>query len=675
MKKPQRPTSPASAPVLLHSWLKNALDLHKSKRFDEARAVLDRVLQMAARHPTALHLKGLGYAAQEQYRQALTWLEAAARLTPDDPMVCMNLANAYKETGQWEAALVQYDKALQLRPDYAPAFYNRGVVLMGMNRLRAAVEDFKRSAEITPNVPEPYLGGAQAYNRLGEHMAARFCLSKLYGLQNKPLDSLYLEGTVLREMERLPEAAEVFGRVYAADPEFRSTSGFLAALKRYLCDWDDQQRLLEPLLRQLLNGKCGTTPFDLLALADDPQAQQRCARLALEPLEPMRKLLPAIPARQKKSKIKVGYYSADYFNHATMFLMAELFELHDRDAFEWIAFSFGPAADDTMHRRAQQSFDQFIDVREMSDLELAKLSREMEIDIAVDLKGHTKDNRAGAFVIRLAPIQVSYIGFPGTLGMAEMDYIVADPVVLPEAEFPYYDEKVVQLPHSYQVNDRKRKIADETPARVFVGLPETGFVFCCFNNNYKITPEVMDLWARILAAVPGSVLWLLQSNPTSMENLCREAEHRGIERHRLVFAPKMPNDVHLARHRLADLFLDTWPYNAHTTTSDALWAGVPVLACPGRAFASRVAASLVTAAGLPEMVVDSPQAYVDTAVALAHDPERLSALKAKLLRARTEAPLFDTERFARHIEAAYKTMYERYHAGLPPDHIRVQANA
>jgi predicted O-linked N-acetylglucosamine transferase (SPINDLY family) len=351
--------------------------------------------------------------------------------------------------------------------------------------------------------------------------------------------------------------------------------------------------------------------------------------------------------------------------------MAGLFEQHNKDKFELFAISFGPATKDEMQQRLALSFDQFVEVQNRTDKDIAALCRSLEIDIAIDLKGFTQDSRVGIFSHRAAPIQVNYLGYPGTMGTDYIDYLIADKVLIPEASAPYFTEKIVYLPNSYQVNDAKRRISDTVFIREELGLPASGFVFCCFNNNYKIMPDTFDSWMRILQRVDGSVLWLFEDNPTAALNLRKEADLRGVNPERLVFAPRLPLAEHLARHRAADLFIDTFPYNAHTTASDALWAGLPVLTRTGESFASRVAASLLIAIDLPELITSTQEEYDALAIALATHPERLLAVKQKLARNRLTTPLFDTGLFTQHIEDAYTQMYQRYHAGLEPDHLYV----
>jgi predicted O-linked N-acetylglucosamine transferase (SPINDLY family) len=369
------------------------------------------------------------------------------------------------------------------------------------------------------------------------------------------------------------------------------------------------------------------------------------------------------------NKIHIAYLSADFHNHATSQLAVEMFERHDRERFEVTAISFGPDQQDAMRKRLVRAFDRFEDVRHLSDLEVAARCRELEVDIAIDLKAYLQDRRPGILAERCAPIQVNWLAFPGTMASPYIDYIVADRTLITPEDLPFYSEKVIWLPDSYQVNDRQRSIAADVVTRTECGLPEEGFVFCCFNNSFKIRPDTFDVWMRILKRTPGSVLWLLGESPVTTENLKREAASRGVEPNRLVFASRMPGAAHLARHRAADLFLDTWPCNAHTTASDALWAGLPVLTRIGGSFSSRVASSLLRAVGLPTLIMRTNEAYEDMAVALANRPEELGSLKQHLRENRENCPLFDSARFTRQIEEAFQQVMQRYWAGLAPDNV------
>jgi predicted O-linked N-acetylglucosamine transferase (SPINDLY family) len=388
----------------------------------------------------------------------------------------------------------------------------------------------------------------------------------------------------------------------------------------------------------------------------------------------LQKPLPATAKpSQKPECLRIGYFSADFHNHATMHLMAQIFALHDKSRFEILAYSYGPDRQDEMRKKLLGAVDVFHDVREMNDLQIVDLARTEKLDIAIDLKGFTQNERLGPFAYGLAPVQISYLGYPGTLGADFIDYIVADAVVIPGDKRPHYSEQIIYLPNTYQPTDNTRIISDKIITRGDMGLPSDGFVFCCFNNNYKISLKEFDIWMRLLGKVESSVLWLLKSNNWAEQNLKREAEARGISSERLVFAERVPQAEHLARQKLADLFLDTFNVNAHTTTSDALWAGLPVVTKLGEGFAARVAGSLLTAIGLPELITQSEEAYEALALALATDPNELAKIKSKLEANRLTQPLFDSAMYTRHLETGYQMAYDRYFTGNSPDAIIVAA--
>jgi len=442
----------------------------------------------------------------------------------------------------------------------------------------------------------------------------------------------------------------------------------------HLCIWDDLPNSLNELTKKINNNEKVITPFALLALIDDPEIQRKTAEICVNDKHPKSYVLPEIGLYPKHKKIRIGYFSADFHNHATMHLMAELFECHDKKKFELIAFSFGPDQQDQWRKRILLCFDQFVDVRLKSDREISLLARKMEIDIAIDLKGFTQDCQPNIFAEGSAPIQVSYLGYPGTMAANYMDYLIADHTLIPEEKQQHYSEKIVYMPGSYQVNVSKRSVSKASLLRHELGLPNTGFIFCCFNNNYKIIPSVFTGWMRILEAVEDSVLWLFSNygNTSTTKNLKKEAREFGINEDRLVFATYMPIEEHLNRIKQADLFIDTLPYNAHTTTSDALRMGLPVLTCIGNSFASRVAASLLNAVNLPELITINQEQYESLAIELATNPEKLKIIKDKLVSNLSTAPLYNTPLFTRHLESAYSMMYDRYQRGLDPDHIYVK---
>ena len=486
-------------------------------------------------------------------------------------------------------------------------------------------------------------------------------------------EAYFNQGVTFGELKRYDDALVSFDRAIQLNPEMNYLLGDFISTKMHLCDWGNLDVLVNQLTGNIIKQKLATTPFITLALIDNPKLQKQSAEIYINDKHPISNTLPNINKYPKHQKIRIGYFSADFHNHATMHLMAELFEYHDKSKFELIAFSFGPDVQDEWRQKAISSFDQFIDVRNKSDIEVASLARELTIDIAVDLKGFTQNERANIFAHSAAPIQVNYLGYPGTMGAEYMDYIIADPILIPEDNREHYSEKIAYLPNSYQVNVKERLISDKVLSRKGVGLPDNAFVFCSFNNNYKITPETFDCWMRILQVVEGSVLWIFKSHETAVENIKKEAELRGIDSSRLVFASFLPVEEHLKRIQLADLFLDTLPYNAHTTASDALRVGLPLLTLIGESFASRVAASLLNAVGLPELITATKEAYESLAIELATNPEQLRMIKDKLVRNLPTSLLYNTKLFTQHIELAYQEMHQRYQDDLTPDHIYIKS--
>jgi len=440
----------------------------------------------------------------------------------------------------------------------------------------------------------------------------------------------------------------------------------------HLCLWDDVENRLHELTNKINNDEKVIGPFQLQALIDDPEIQRKTTEIYANEKFPKRYVLLEIGRYSKHKKIRIGYFSADFRDHPAAFLTAELYEVHDRERFEIHAFSFGPDTQDEMNLRIKTGVDHFHDVRTMSYKDTAMLARSVELDIAVDLGGYTANCRTGIFAMSAAPIQIGYIGYLGTMAANYMDYLIADQTIIPEENQKYYSEKIVYMPHSYQVNDSTHSLLATIFTRQDVGLPSTGFVFCCFNNTFKITPTTFDSWARILKRVDGSVLLIYADNESAKTNLAKEIVLRGIDASRLIFGEQLPVPEYLARYRVADLFLDTHPYNAGTTASDALRMGLPVLTCIGNSFASRMAASLLKAVNLPELITTTQEQYESLAIELATNPEKLTIIKTKLANNLATAPLYDTPLFTRHLESAYVEMYDRYQNGLEPEHIYVE---
>ena len=643
----------------------------QSGNLEESIKFFSKSLQLDANQPIAYYNYGMALQKAEKYKEALSAYNCATELKSDFAQVYLNRGITYYELKYYDDALANYEHAIQCKPDYAEAYSNRGVTYNALKRYDDALADYDYAIQLKPDYAEAYSNRGNTYSELKRDDDA--LVSYNYAIQIKPdyAEAYSNRGATFVELKRYDDALASYDHAIQLKPEIDYLLGNLIHTKMHLCDWDKFHTLINQLTESIVKHEIATAPFITLALIDNPELQKQSAEIYLNDKHPISNVLPKVSLYPKHQKIRIGYFSADFHNHATMHLMAEFFESHDKDKFELIAFSFGPDQQDEWRQKAISSFDQFIDVRTKSDIEVASIARELAIDIAVDLKGFTQDARVSIFAHRAAPIQVNYLGYPGTMGAQYIDYIIADPILIAADKRQYYSEKIAYLPNSYQVNVKERLISDKAISRKDVGLPENDFVFCSFNNNYKITPDIFDRWMRILQSVEGSVLWLLKSNDTTIVNLKKEAEFRGVDSSRLVFASFLPIEEHLKRIQLADLFLDTLPYNAHTTASDALRVGLPVITQIGESFVSRVVASLLNTVGLPELITATPKAYESLAIELATNPEQLEKIKTKLVGNLSTSPLYNTKLFAHHIELAYQDMYKRYQDKLTPDHIYV----
>lgn len=613
-----------------------------------------RALARDAGDLDALRLLGASLLFQERFQEALEPLRFAHQQGPGRG-TGHRLGYCYLALGDFGSAVQVLEREVQAYPDLINARTALGVALVQLSRREEALPVFLEAARLDPGSAEAHTNAGNVLAELGRHEEALAHLRQAVCAQPGLADLHFNLGVALQRLKRHEEAAQSLQAALAIAPRMPYALGHRVWNELASCRWAALEDEVAELRRQVRNEGIPAAPFTLVGATDDAQAQRRCAELHV------RASLTAPPPLwrgepYRHARIRVAYLSADFCEHATAYLAAGLFERHDRSAFETVAVSYGPDDGSPMRARLTRAFDRFVDVRTLDDARVARLLREMEIDIAVDLKGHTTDARFGILAHRPAPVQVAYLGYPGTCGAGFIDYVLADRFVLPEAEQRHWTEKVVYLPDCYQVNDATRAISERVPGRAAAGLPEAGFVFCCFNNSYKVRAPLFEVWMRLLRELRGSVLWLLEDNAPARRNLEREARARGVDPARLVFGPRLPHAEHLARHRLADLFLDTLPCNAHTGASDALWAGLPLLTCAGGTFAGRVAGSLLHAAGLPELVTRSLIDYEALALQLARDPRRLAELRQRLALARGTAPLFDTDRFRRHLEAAYREM-------------------
>jgi predicted O-linked N-acetylglucosamine transferase (SPINDLY family) len=635
----------------------------------DAVELIRKAVDVDPRNPNkAAALSNLGIALSESGRasEALACFERSLALAPRNAETLYNLGNARMAMRQYDEALASYDRALALKPDHVAALNNRGNALSALRRAQDALASFDRAIALRPDFADAHSNRADALLALQRPDEALASADRALGLKPGLAEAINSRGNALRGLKRYDEAARAFAQLGGSGRQFDHALGDLVDCELRSCDWTHFAAHAAQVSAAVVQGRRAALPWVFLGVSGSAAAQLACARTFVAERFPASVTPLWRGERYRHDRIRVAYLSADFHEHATAHLIAGLFEEHDATRFELTAVSFGPDTNDPMRERLRRAFPRFLDVRDRSDRDVAGTLRESEIDIAVDLKGFTANSRTGTLALRAAPLQVNYLGYPGTMGAPYIDYIIADRHVIPPEHDVHYAEKVVRLPDAYQVNDSKRRIAEAAPTRAQAGLPEAGFVFCCFNSNYKITPEIFAIWMRLVERVPGSVLWLLEGNALASENLRREARRLGVGSDRLIFAPTLPAEEHLARHRLADLFLDTRPVNAHTTASDALWTGLPLVTCTDGAFAGRVGASLLHAVGLPELVAHRVEQYEAIALRLATTPALLSEVRARLVENRRTHPLFDTGRYRRHLEAAYTLMWERYQRGLAP---------
>lgn len=645
--------------------LDDAIAQLRNGRIAEAARICKSLLKADRGNQDALYILAVAEMQNQRFHEADELLARLLALNPKIALAWANRGNARIALKDPEGAVAAFDGAIAAEPMFVEAHFNRAKLLKDLGRLEDALAGYDRCLALAPAFVDALMNRGNVLGMLGRHAEALACYDQCLALQPGLLEAHYNRGNVLMRLGRHEEARASYGRAVALNPAFSEAYFARCHAKIMLCDWTDFATENERIKAAIEKATGPLPAFHLLARLSAAE-QLRSARSHVAqtcpPSEPLWR-----GERYAHERIRLAYLSADFRDHPVALLTAGLFEQHERSRFEVVGISFGRDDASPVRGRLKKSFDRFIEVQAMSDEDIARLLREHEIDIAVDLNGFTSGGRPAVFARRPAPVQVNYLGYAGTLGSDHWDYIIADRFVVPDEDRRHFAEKVVQMPHTFMVNDGARKLAERVPSRPEAGLPETGFVFCCFNNAFKITPDAFDVWMRLLRQVEGSVLWLSNPNANAAGNLRQEAEARGVAAERLIFAPKMAlNEDHLARMRLADLFIDTFHFNAHATAADALWAGVPVLTCSGATFASRVAGSLLGAVGLPELVTHSPQDYAALALRLARDRDALSGVRQTLARNRDRLALFDTKRFARHLEAAYIRMWELAQAGARP---------
>lgn len=611
----QRPAKSTANPAISHA-LSQAISHFERGNFQVAVTICQRILQSEPSNHSAMTLLGVLAFYAGNIQLAIQLLERSIALQPSQPDAHNNLGEIYRASGNYQHAFASFEKALKLNPQHVGALVNYGNVLQDVYQYENAISAYQRALKIQP-----------------DHAGALSNLANVY-----------------QQLYRHEDAIATFTRLLAIAPDYDWARGGRMYSRIHCCDWESYEEEVALIAREVAAGKRPIKVFELRPMSDSPELELKCARTFAQAMYPTEAQPHVVPHGEK---IKVAYVSGDFRQHPVSQLLVEVLEQHDRSKFEIIGISLGPDDKSEIRSRITQAFDRFIDVRQQSDQQVAELLRSMNVQIAVDLMGYTTHARPAIFAKHAAPIQIGYLGYAGTTGAEYMDFIIADDVIIPEAHNQYFSEKVLRLPRPLLPRDTK-VTAGAIPTRSEARLPEHGFVFCAFNNHYKITPRTFDVWMRLLQKMEDSVLWLSDANPIVKNNLRKEAERRGISADRIVFAKRTEKlEDHLARHALADLFLDTLPYNAHTTASDALWAGLPVVTCMGKTFAARVAASLLQSLELPQLMTESLEAYEKLALELALDADRLAALKAKLAANKVALPAFDACDYARNLEQVY----------------------
>ena len=654
----------------IQEHFKELIHLYNLENFELVLSKINKIIGLFPNAYELFNLQGVCNAALQRHSSAIDSYKQAIKIKPNYPEVYYNMGVSQQNQSDLAGAIDSYKHAIQIKPNYAGAYYNIGTALRDQGDLAAAIDSYKQAIQIKPDYADAYYNMGISFKEHGDLAAAIDSYKRAIKIKPDYTDAYYNMGNAQSEQGDLAEAIDSYKQALKIMPDYQIACAAKLYRQAHICDWvgieNDKKQIPE-----LGTSTQRVSPFDLLALEDSPSRQRLRAEIYTKNGNSQSQLPIAFKPVQKPTRLRIGYFSSDFCEHPVSYLIAQMLELHDREHFEVYAYSFYPGKIDKMYEHIENVVDVFHDVRKLNDKDIALLAQQDRIDIAIDLNGHTKNARSGIFAYRAAPIQINYLGYPGTMSAEFIDYIIADRVIIPKEYEQHYQEHIIRLPNSYMVTDNTRQISTRNITRVEMGLPEKGFVFCCFNNNYKISIAEFNIWMRLLLKVPDSVLWLRKSNRWSDENFRKEAKKRGVDSSRLVFADRVLMDDHLARHKLADLFIDTFVFNAHTTATEALWAGVPVVTKLGKGFAARVAGSLLNAIGLPELITETVEDYESLILELATNPQSLGLLKEKLATNRLSAPLFDTELFTKHLEDGYEQAYQQYFEKKEPKAIYV----
>ncbi len=582
-------------------------------------------------------------------KEAEISIRKAIELNPNFIDAHTNLGTILKDLGKLEEAEIATLEAVKLNPDFADSHYNLGNILRDLGKLKEAEIATRKAIEINPNFANAHLNLGSILIDLGKLKEAELSTRKAIKIDPDFTLAHFNLGIIFTNLGKYIDAIDCYKKAIKLNNSFTPAKIGLIESKKDICDWSDQKTINTWIQNLGIEGR-SVIPFPFFFLEDNPLKELKRAQNYYKQNFNQK---GSNITNFKNKKVHIGYFSSDFMDHATMHLIASIFEFHDKSKFRIYLYSFTPR-EDSYTERAKKSGCIYRDIKNLNTIESVKLARSDRIDIAIDLKGYTKHSRMKIFSYRVAPIQINYLGYPGSLGAENIDYIIADNILIPKENEKFYSEKIIRMPNCYQCNDNKKEISKESIFRKDFSLPDQGFIFTCFNSNKKISPKEFDIWMKLLKEVKGSVLWLYKSNPWAIKNLCKEAERRNIDSNRLIFANKLPLEKHLARYSLGDLALDTFNCNGHTTTSDALWAGLPVLTKIGESFSARVSASLLTSLGIPELITNDEKEYEEKAIHIANNPDVLKELKYKIVTLRKKSPLFDSKLFTKNLESKFQ---------------------
>ena len=643
----------------LDNLISKALQFHKEGKLQDAINLYSDVLENKKNDPQLLFLIGTAYIQQGKIEKGIQELKKSIYLKPENLFAHSNLGNALKDLKRYDEALLSYDEALRINPNYADIHNNRGSVLKNLKNYNEALASYEKALQIKPDHSYAHNNKGNTLKDLKRYEEALASYDKAIKINPNFADTYNNKGNALKDLKRYDEALSNYEKVVKLKLDFDYILGKVLHTNMILCSWNNFDSLSKKISKALNKNSKVIEPFSFLGLTDNPSASKLSSEIFVkDKIAKPSKIKPMTKYKNHK-KPRIGYYSADFCDHAVLHLMMDVFRNHNKSLFDFFGFSFGPDKNDDWRNEVKNYFIKFEDVTKISDKEVADLSRKLEIDIAIDLTAFTSNSRSGIFSYRAAPIQINYLGYPGTMGAEYVDYIIADEVIIPKENFNYYSEKVLYLPDCYQANMSQKNISKKQFKRSDFGLPDNAFVFCSFNNNYKITPHIFNIWMNILKKVPNSVLWIFKSNETASRNLKRETELRGVDPNRVIFASYLPNDEHLKRISLADLFLDTFPYNAHVTASDAIRMGIPILTLTGNSFASRVGASILSCIGIKELITRNKREYQELGIELALNTNKLYKIKKRLKDSLSKSSLYDSHLFTKNLENIYFNLFNK----------------